>query len=94
MPRNLLKGLLLRNGRICARKTILTDFPDEFACLVSSKSYRHRHHHILREAKRGISKDVFEEYVCDDTFFYITYYSITWSTMFTNLFNLSKFKVL
>ena len=39
MPRNLLKGLLLRDGRICARKTILTDFPDEFACLVSTKSY-------------------------------------------------------
>ena len=50
MPRNLLKGLLLRDGRICARKTIFTDFPDEFACLVSTKS--HRLHHIVRETKR------------------------------------------
>ena len=33
MPRNLLKGLLLRDGRICARKTILTDFPDELVLL-------------------------------------------------------------
>ena len=33
MPRNLLKGLLLRNGRICARKTILTVFPDELVLL-------------------------------------------------------------